>query len=145
MLTYRLRIWPLWPPPPYTTTLLLTPKWPPTPPKRWQQQQEWQQPQQEQWGLETHCVSSPTRCVFFNFFFLMLLMFFRYYTTTVTTTKTATTITKTATTMKMGPNSARSCIIWAVSVFLSCSLFYLTNPYIHVDCIWPLPTPPKGQ
>ena len=48
-----------------TATLLLTPKWPPTPPKRWQQQQEWWLPWQEQWGLETHCVSSPTRCVFF--------------------------------------------------------------------------------
>ena len=25
---------------------------------------------------------------------------------------------------------------WAVSVFLSCSLFYLTNPYIHIDCAY---------
>ena len=38
--------------------------------------------------------------------------------------------------MKMGPNSTRSCIVWAISVFLSCSLFYLTNPYIHIDCAY---------
>ena len=56
--------------------------------------------------------------------------------------------------MEIGPNSTRSFIVWAVIVFLLCSLFYLTNLYIHIDCTyghhhlipkWPPPIPPKRQ